>query len=195
MTIVWDVDDVLNALTRDWFEQEWRPAHPGCALAYSELTENPPHALLGVDETTYLRSLDAYRLSAHARAARPTAEVEAWFRRYGSRCSHIALTARPLGTVPVLAAWLFEHFGPWVRAFGFVPSPRPGVDLPVYHGTKGEWLQWISAGDVLVDDSPRNIEQAATLGLRTVLFPQPWNKTAGTLNDALNSLADHAGLC
>ena len=25
LTIVWDVDDVLNGLMREWFEREWKP--------------------------------------------------------------------------------------------------------------------------------------------------------------------------
>jgi hypothetical protein len=195
MTIIWDVDDVLNALTYDWFHQEWLPSHPECRLDYAGLIQNPPHRLLGVDEITYLRSLDQYRLSLHARAARPVPEVLAWFRSHGAGCSHIALTARPLATIPPLAAWLFEHFGLWIRAFGFVPSARPDCAAPAYHAGKADWLKWISVGDILVDDNPQNLEQAAALGLKTILIPQPWNKGGGTLPETLNSLAQAAGLC
>jgi len=195
MTIIWDVDDVLNALTHDWFHHEWLPSHPECRLDYAGLTQNPPHRILGVEEITYLRSLDKYRLSSHARAARPVPDIQAWFQKHGAGCSHIALTARPLATVPPLAAWLFEHFGLWIRAFGFVPSARPNCLAPACHAGKGDWLKWISAGDIFVDDNPQNIEQAAALGLKTILIPQPWNKAGDTLPEALNSLAHVAGLC
>lgn len=194
MTIVWDVDDVLNSLTRDWLTQEWLPAHPECRLGYSDLTENPPHQILGVEKNVFLQSLDKYRFSAHARDTAPVAAVYDWFREHGPRCSHIALTARPLATIPPLSSWLFQHFGPWIRAFGFVPSPRPDDRSPRYHAAKQDWLKWISAGDIFVDDNSDNIQQAAALGLKTILIPQPWNNATGTLHDALNSLASAARL-
>ncbi len=49
-TIVWDIDDVLNDLTRAWFETAWLPAHRECRLTYEELKVNPPHELLGTSE-------------------------------------------------------------------------------------------------------------------------------------------------
>ena len=33
-TIVWDVDDVLNDLMRDWLTQWWMPAHPETKIDY-----------------------------------------------------------------------------------------------------------------------------------------------------------------
>ena len=53
--VVWDIDDVLNPLMRDWFEQHWLPRHSECRIAYQELTANPPHRVLGIAEDEYLK--------------------------------------------------------------------------------------------------------------------------------------------
>jgi hypothetical protein len=178
LTIVWDVDDVLNALMRDWFDQEWKPAHPDCLHAYDDLTENPPDRVLGVTREEYLDSLDRFRLSAAARSMAPNPEVLAWFRAYGADFRHIALTARPLDTAPPAAEWVMRHFGDYIRVFGVVPC-RSGPATPAYDGSKSEFLEWWGRGDILVDDSRDNIESAEQAGVCGVLFPQPWNRRAG----------------
>ena len=81
-----------------------------------------------------------------------------------------------------------KHFGQWVRSFNFVPSLREAESLPTYDQTKGEFLKWWSAGDVLVDDNVASIESAKALGLATVLVPQPWNGTSGSLKCSLEEL-------
>jgi hypothetical protein len=45
-TIVWGVDDVLNNLTFEWFEEFKVNACSG--LAYVQLSENPPDKILGI---------------------------------------------------------------------------------------------------------------------------------------------------
>ena len=47
LTIVWDVDDVLNDLMAVWFRDAWLPKHAACPVRYEEITENPPHRVLG----------------------------------------------------------------------------------------------------------------------------------------------------
>ncbi|MBN2124208.1 MAG: hypothetical protein JW821_07940, partial [Deltaproteobacteria bacterium] len=95
-TIIWDIDDVLNDMMRTWFEDRWFPSHPGCTLVYDGITENPPHALLGVTLSEYLSSLDEFRLSREAGEMAPVPEVMDWFRTHGERFRHMALTAAPL---------------------------------------------------------------------------------------------------
>ena len=174
LTIVWDVDDVLNALMRDWFTGEWKPRHPGCRHTYTDLTRNPPHDVLGVARGEYLDSLDRFRLSAAAREMPPNPEVLEWFRRYGAEFRHIALTARPLDTAPAAAEWVMRHFGDYIRVFGVVPC-RSAPATPFYDASKSEFLEWWGRGDILVDDSTDNIESAERIGVCGVLFPQPWN--------------------
>jgi hypothetical protein len=179
LTIVWDVDDVLNALMRDWFDGEWKPRHPGCRQTYTDLTRNPPHDVLGVTRNEYLDSLDQFRLSAAAREMAPNPEVMEWFRRYGVEFRHIALTARPLDTAPAAAEWVMRHFGDYIRVFGVVPC-RSAPATPFYDASKSEFLEWWGRGDVLVDDSTDNIESAERIGVCGVLFPQPWNRGRST---------------
>jgi hypothetical protein len=192
LTVVWDVDDVLNDLMNQWFTKGWCREHPECALSYGELAANPPHEFLGVDRDVYLTSMDLFRKSEQAFNMTPNPEVLAWFRSQGRHFRHIALTARPLETAPEVAHWVMLHFGNWIRCFGVVPS-RTSIGVPVYDCTKGEYLAWLGQGNVLVDDSPDNTEQAAALGLKTLLVAQPWNNSKLTTSALLRQLSEMAG--
>ena len=187
-TIVWDVDDVLNPLTQAWFEGSWRSQHSGCTVAYDQIVDNPPHALLGISRELYLESLDEFRMSDAYSLMEPVPAVLDWFRSYGAMCRHVALTATPLRTAPGSADWVLRHFGEWIRSYNFVPSKRPGVPLPEYDRTKEDFLAGLGRGDILVDDSPQNIEGAVRVGLKTILIPQPWNQSRQTLTEALQAL-------
>jgi len=184
-TIVWDVDDVLNALMRTWFDRWWVPSHPDCPIGYDQISGNPPHELLGVSRSEYLASLDDFRLSEIAREMAPVPEILTWFRQYGDRFRHVALTAAPLRTAPASAAWVMRHFGRWIRSFHVIPSPRQGEQIPVYDQSKEDFLRWWGKGDILVDDSPLNVTSAQSLGIRAVLMPRPWNQSQLTLGETL----------
>lgn len=188
LTIVWDVDDVLNDLLRVWLERAWRPAHPEGAPAFEELVENPPHQILGVSLREYLASLDAFRLSMADGDLLPQPEVLDWFRRHGRECRHIALTATPLRAAPKSAAWVIRYFGEWIRSFNFVPSGRDEDPVNVYDRTKADFLRWWTAADILVDDNATHVQGAEALGLRAVLIPRPWNQSRLTLSAALAAL-------
>lgn len=191
LTFVWDIDDVLNDLMRSWFTEEWLPGHPECRLAYSDLLENPPHRVLGISKTGYLASLDAFRLSEKARAMAPNGGILDWFRCHGARHRHMALTARPLDSVPYLSEWLFHHFGNYLRFFGVVPA-RLENGVPRYDTNKEDFLRWFGKADVLIDDSRENIAAARGLGIRNVLYPQPWNGNRSTVEETLRQLAEVA---
>ena len=190
VTIVWDRDDVLNDLMRNWLEQWWIPTHPGCRVAYEKLKENPPHRILGVSREEYLLSLDQFRLSKYGEAMRPLPEMIAWFNKYGDNFSHIVLSATPLDTAPVSASWTFSHFGSWVRSFHVIPAVRDERPIAEYERDKGFYLKWLGKGDVLVDDSPTNLEAARRHDIAGVLIPRPWNDGRGTTGDALDRLLE-----
>lgn len=191
LTIVWDVDDVLNDLMYQWFLYYRLLGATGTKMAYSELSGNPPHKALGISLRTYLDSIDAFRKTDQALNMEPNAVVLAWMAEYGSKARHIALTARPLETAPDVAHWVMRHFGAWIRCVGVVPT-RAAEGVPIYDHTKGEFLSWLHCGDVLVDDSPDNIGQAQALGLRALLYPQPWNNSTLTVNTLLKELSELA---
>ena len=191
-TVAWDVDDVLNDLMFQWFHVGWLKENPECRISYAELLANPPHAVLGVDSGAYLASMDRFRRTEHGSTMTPNPEVLIWFREQGHRLRHMALTARPLDTTPDVAYWVMRHFGAWVRCFGVVPT-RSDMGVPVYDRTKGEYLAWIGKADALVDDSDENIQQAASLGLRTFQVSQPWNQSNLSMSAMLRQLSDWAG--
>lgn len=186
-TIVWDVDDVLNDLMRDWFTRAWCPAHPHCAVRYEDIVENPPHRVLGITREKYLSSLDAFRLGAGLTMA-PCGEVLGWFQRYGDCCRHVALTAVPLRAADISAMWVIRHFGRWIRSFNVVPSPRPDEALQTGDRTKKEFLEWWGKADVLIDDSLVNVSAARELGIEALLCPRPWNNEVGDLRRTLDAL-------
>jgi FMN phosphatase YigB (HAD superfamily) len=187
-TIVWDVDDVLNDLTGVWLREQWRPAHPACLVTYSDLCCNPPHSVIGARLEEYLQSLDDFRLRRYLPDLAPLPEALAWFELHGHRYRHIALTSVPLQYAPISAGWVVRHFGRWIRSFNFVPSGRTGESIPVYDGSKQEFLSWWGNASVMVDDHPGNVESARNAGVRAVLMPRPWNNGTGAIEETFEKL-------
>ena len=189
-TIVWDVDDVLNDLMRDWFESCWRPSHAGTGIRYEDIAENPPDRVLGMSRADYLRSLDEFRRAELAHQ-RPVADVAAWFGSHGHKCRHLALTAVPLAAAPDSASWVLQHFGQWIRSFNVVPSLRGNEPaLANCFLSKKEFFQWLGCRDLIfVDDSEANIAMAQDLGISTLLMPRPWNSGTKTISATLDHLS------
>jgi hypothetical protein len=187
-TIVWDVDDVLNDLMRAWFTSVWKPANPDSLQSYQDIADNPPYRSLGITRADYLASLDAFRLSDEACHLTPNPAVLEWLRSYGDGYRHVALTARPLHSAPAAAEWIFRHFGEYFRCFGVVPS-RPGTQTPLYDRDKGDFLEWLGCADFLIDDSAENVSLAHKAGVRAILYPQPWNRAAYSVDDVLSALS------
>lgn len=179
MTLVWDVDDVLNPLTRVWFEQEWQPMHRDCPVTeYAQLTENPMHRLLGVAREEYLASLDAFRAAGYAALA-PDAGILAWMSRNGYKFRHIALTAVPLASAARSGEWIYRHWGRWIRSIHVVPSPRAGQEAPSWDASKVEYLRWLGHEDVvLIEDNPAACVEAVAAGFYALRVPHPWNAVA-----------------
>lgn len=191
-TIVWDIDDVLNDCTKRWLEKGWLPYHRDCHVQYENLTENPPHKLLGVSKTEYLDSLDQFRLCSEAAEMVPDARVLKWFRSHGPHFRHLCLTARPRQTVFPAIEWVLRYYGEWFQMFSFVPSERPGEPPGHPDRDKRDFLSWLGKADYFIDDSADNIDKAKSLGIETFLVDQPWNQSDLTLVDILEALAKKA---
>ncbi|MGP8247454.1 MAG: hypothetical protein ACLQVN_23450 [Bryobacteraceae bacterium] len=190
-TIVWDVDDVLNDLMHAWFTSVWKPENPESRLRYEDIADNPPYGSLGIAPAEYLASLDAFRLSDAARRMAPNAAVLEWLRGHGGDYRHVALTVRPLDAAPAAAEWIFRHFGEYFRCFGVAPS-RPGSATTLYDRDKCDFLRWLGSADFLVDDNAANLVAARKMGIRTILYPQPWNGAADTVGSVLRTLTGSA---
>jgi hypothetical protein len=187
LTIAWDVDDVLNELMASWLK-DWKKVHTSVSIQYKDLTENPPHNILGISLAHYLSSLDDFRLSEFYQKMTPQGEVFRWFNSNGDRFRHIALSATPLTAAPTTAAWVLRHYGNWVRSFCFVPSFRHDQATTGYDRDKGEFLKWFQRADILVDDSPENIKSAANAGMAAFMIPRPWNCSKSSVHKVLEDL-------
>ena len=184
--LLWDIDDVLNRFMRLCFNRF--PAQK--KLDYENLTENPPHELLGIRKEQYLATLDQCRTDLYKEGPRP--EIRHFFEQHGHEFRHAALSAVPMRYAPDSAQWLLKHFGVWIQTCIFIPSPRPDFQLgSQLFRTKGEAAAAFGPDAVLIDDSPANIADAAKHGCRTLLFPAPWNEkrnrsAADFLNELIN---------
>lgn len=187
-TIAWDVDDVLNGLMREWFDDLRTNSESEINVVYDQLLENPPHELLGMTLNQYFQSLDAFRLSGRYEQLEPNMQILNWFNAHGHCCRHLALSAVPLVAAPVSSAWVLKHFGKWVRTFTFVPSRRSGEKIPEYDRSKAEFIGRHGKIDILIDDNLEHIEQAAQIGIQGMLITQPWNGGKLNLSEVLTSL-------
>lgn len=174
--IVWDIDDVLNDLTKEWFTSFSLDINITCSLKFEDLKENPPHNLLGITEEFYIKSLDKFR-KEQGHKLKPLMETLSWFERKGDRYFHIALTATPFFYVPLSAEWLFNNYGKWFNSFNFVPSKREGDGYRYRFSTKLSLIKLFRNIDAFIDDNESNIEDVSTIGVKTFLFPRPWNKS------------------
>ena len=48
----------------------------------------------------------------------------------------------------------------------------------------------MGGADLFVDDSEENVALAESLGIRAMLYPQPWNRSRVSVPELLNSLME-----
>lgn len=173
---------------RPFLELWWMSRHNNTNISYEQLTENPPHRLLGVSRNEYLQSLDEFRLSETAANLLPEPEVLDWFRQHGDHYQHAVVTATSVTTAHVSAEWTFKHFGRWVRSFHLVPSARSGDQIEDCLNSKASFVKDLGVSAALVDDSEDTILQLDGTKISGVIFPRPWNKRRGSVLEALSSL-------
>ena len=170
--ICWDIDDVLNDLTFEWVNHYNSLENDAPSITYSEFFKNPPVNRISLDE--YQKSLDSFR-SCHFLSLKPQKEIMSWFKNFGGNYIHTTLTAAPLKYANLSSAWLFSNFGIWIRSFNFVPSPRAEDEHITYDKTKADFVKRNGNIDIFVDDNEDNVNSVKNLGIKTVLFPRPWN--------------------
>ena len=190
LTIVWDVDDVLNPFMRVWFEDFWLPKNPQCSLAFKDITRNPPLEILGLSLEEYRESIDEFRLSDMFLSMEPDAAIYKWFMEHGHLYRHMALTAVPRLGASASANWTLKHFGDWIRTFVFVPSERAGEDIPVYETSKQQYLDWIEKAAVFIEDNPHNISNLENEKIECFLVDRPWNHSSESIESILAKLTD-----
>ena len=173
-TIFWDADDVLFPLMELWLK-DWKSKNPNKTISFSQITVNPPHALLSITLNNYLKDLDRFRLSSVCIQAQPYTGLREWFRQNGRYFHHAIITQRSMQTIPPLASWIFTHFGNWIRSFYFIPAARSRQNNLIYDEDKATLLKRLNLADYFIDDDPRNIATAQKVGIKSLLFPQPWN--------------------
>ena len=185
ISIVWDVDDVLNDLMHCWLDNKWLPEHLDCQVTFEQITQNTSEQIINASKEEYLLSLDNFRLSKAYFEMKPNPEILAWFKKYGEKARHVALTSVPIKAAHISANWVMKNFGRWIRSFNFIPSSRAGEQIPEYDCSKADYLKWLNKIDVLVEDNEQNIREAEKLGIKGILVRRPWNKSNLTLKDAL----------
>ena len=170
--ILWDVDDVLNDLTRVCVEKILSRNYPG--LVYENLRHNPPLPELECDRETFVAMLDECRERYFAELV-PQSEVLGFFREHGGSFRSMALSAAPMSIAPESAKWVLTHFGKWIQSTLYVPSFRANylVESAMFSG-KEEAAKLL--GGILIDDSPENVKKVLNTGGRALLFPAPWNE-------------------
>ncbi|MBR3708800.1 MAG: hypothetical protein IKM17_07310 [Lentisphaeria bacterium] len=176
--LIWDVDDVLNTLMQQYaacgFPENSKK------LSYGELTENPPHDLLGISKEDYLASLDRVRACGFYDLP-PRPEVMAFFAECGHLFDHIVLSAVPLRFMEKSSAWVLHYFGEWIQNCLFIPSPRPDCCVKSQmFSSKAEAVGFFGPRAVLIDDAVKNVEETLSSGGRAVYFPAPWNRERNT---------------
>ena len=194
MLILWDVDDVLNQLMEEWLKS-WHQQEGagGSHVSFDQLTENPPYNQVGISLQDYHRSLDKFRNSLAARDLIPNEQVLQWFNQYGRDHVHIALTARPVLTMPNQAAWIYDHFGQWIQSVVAVAPVRKhvGNQQPAAFQTKAAYAQWLGKPSVLIDDNQENIASVKGICSFALLFPRPWNESRQRVDEVLSQLTQY----
>lgn len=168
---LWDIDDVLNDLSRLCIEHTAQRLKPG--ITFAEIKNNPPLEELGCTLEEFMGILDECR-QEYLFSAPPRQEVLDFFNSFGDRFHSMTLSSCPMHLAPRSAEWVLRHFGKWIQGTLFVPSPRKHIPVnSVLFSSKAEAVIKLNA--TLIDDMPINVERVREAGGRALYFPAPWN--------------------
>lgn len=170
--LIWDIDDVLNDLSRLCIESTAQKLRPG--IKFEEIKNNPPLPELGCDLEEFRLILDECR-DKYLYSQAPRKDVLAFFQKNGENFRSMTLSSAPMDMASRSAEWVLRHFGRWIHGTVFVPSPRKRVitGSPLF-SSKAEAV--VTLGGILIDDMPINVEAVKKAGGKALYFPAPWNE-------------------
>ena len=162
LTIVWDVDDVLNDLMSAGSRRRGSRRIRSRPLAYCRYHGESAASRAGRRAAEYLESLDSFRASDRARAnCRPIPRCSTGCARYGPRVSatwrYGASAGERARTRPSGCSAISETTS---ACFGVVPS-RLAAGVPAYDRDKGEFLEWFGRAGLSWSTTARRMSRAA----------------------------------
>lgn len=177
---VWDVDDVLNDLTKE-FIKEYYPKK-----AFDSLVDANIYKCLEIKESEYLSRLDDFRQKKYL-DLQPNREIIDFIKER-SNSLHYILTAVPHVHIQTSFDWLVKNFNSLFYGFFFAPSPRPKDEKKII--TKFDHLKNLNSSCnkvYFIDDNPKNFLETSK-DIKKILWPQPWNRYAYLSSESRNSL-------
>jgi hypothetical protein len=186
--ICFDIDDTLNNLMEEylkWFNKIYSSNTP---ISYNEIIDNPPHEILRISEKHYRQTLYQFRMINYKYLI-PDPNVLKWFKKHGHRAHFSVLTSAFKDCIPVVANWVFLHFGEWIRTFAFVPSAIDENDIHnVYDIDKAGWLHRNNV-DIYIDDNPITCWKVSLCNIKSHCVKQPWSSLSEIgINNILKSI-------
>ena len=151
LTIAWDVDDVLNDLTKQWLCDYCEGKN--IKIEYKDIVSNPPHNILNITFYEYINSLDCFRLSDKALNMLPNDKILNWFEQYGYLFNNIVITSTAAKTSQNSAFWVMKHFYKWIHSFNVIPSYRIDDNVVRIDKTKKDFLERVGNVDIFIDDN------------------------------------------
>jgi hypothetical protein len=118
---VWDVDDVLNNLTKDFI------SYIAPSIPYKEILNPNIHDSLGLSQNDYHYELDNFRRREYLNL-KPNLEITDFIKsRKGSM--HYILTSVPHEFIEISFCWVKRNFDKTFFGYLFAPSRREDINL------------------------------------------------------------------
>lgn len=173
---IWDVDDVLNNLTKDFI------SYIAPSIPYKEILNPNIHDSLGLSQNDYHYELDNFRRREYLNL-KPNLEIINFIKsRKGSM--HYILTSVPHEFIEISFCWVKRNFDNMFYGYLFAPSRRENVNLQT--SAKMDHLNnlnLIGRKTYFIDDNPYNFINIDNTSITKVLWPQPWNSSTKSLEE------------
>ena len=171
---IWDVDDVLNNLTKD-FINYITPSIP-----YETILNPNIHDSLGLSQDDYLYELDNFRRREYLNL-KPNLDLTN-FIKSRKNSMHYVLTSVPHEFIEISFCWVKRNFDKTFFGYLFAPSRRENGNLkmPIKRDHLNN-LNLFGRKTFFIDDNPYNFINIDNTSITKVLWPQPWNSSGKSL--------------